>query len=65
MQPDFIPVRELATRTGFAVGSLYNQHQSGRGPLGPILRRLGGRVGAMRADYEAWLGQQRKLKDIA
>jgi len=63
MEQDFIPVTQLAARTGFKAKSLYNQHSSGVGPLAPILTRLGSKVGAWRLDYERFVSEQRRLKD--
>lgn len=62
-EPDFIPVLELSRRTGFSVGGLRNQLYSGKGPLAPILCRLGGRVGCWTADYKQWTDSQRKFVD--
>lgn len=62
MTPDFLPVPELAKLTGFAAKGIYNQHSSGTGPLVPILAKVGGRLGAWRADYEIWRDSQRRLK---
>lgn len=55
---DFIPVPELAHRTGYEPKSIYNQKSTGVGPLAPILTKLGGRVGVWRVDYERWLAAQ-------
>jgi len=63
MQPDFIPAAELSKLTGYAPKSLYNQHSTGRGPLAPILTKFGMRLGAWRADYEAFVASQRKFRD--
>jgi len=52
---------ELTQLTGYAAKTLYNSHTSGRGPLAVILCKLGGRLGAWRADYDQWLVSQRKL----
>jgi hypothetical protein len=62
MQPDFIPISELAKLTCFEPKTLYNQHSTGAGPLAAILVRLGGRLGVWRADYELWRDAQRRLK---
>lgn len=60
-EPDFIPIVQLSQLTGFAPGSLYNQHSSGVGPVAPILTKLGHRVGAWRQDYQQWVVSQRRL----
>ncbi len=60
---DFLGVAELEGRTGYAAKTLYNSHSSGTGPLAEILTKLGGKVGAWRADYEIWIESQRRLKD--
>jgi predicted DNA-binding transcriptional regulator AlpA len=62
LQSDFIAVTELAQLTGFERKSLYNWHSTGTGPLAPIMTKVGGRLGAWRADYESWRDAQRKLK---
>lgn len=62
-QPDFIPAAELARLTGLKLNSIWNCHQTGKGPLAEILVTLGTRrVGAWRADYEAWVASQRRLR---
>ncbi len=65
VQADFLPVPELARLTGFGRKAIYNQHCAGKGPLVPILTKLGGRLGAWREDYEAWKVSQRKFKEAA
>ncbi|MGB9332116.1 MAG: hypothetical protein WCB10_15230 [Steroidobacteraceae bacterium] len=57
----FIPLVELSELTGYAPGSLYNQHSTGNGPLSPILTKLGGRVGVWRPDYLQWRDAQLRL----
>jgi predicted DNA-binding transcriptional regulator AlpA len=56
-------VTSLAEETPFKRKSIYNQHSSGKGPLAPILVKLGGRLGCWRADYEAWKASQRRFTD--
>jgi hypothetical protein len=63
-QSDFLPVVELAKLTPFKPKGIYNQHSSGTGPLVPILTKVGGRLGAWRADYELWRDSQRRLKPV-
>jgi hypothetical protein len=63
MQPDFLPVADLAIRTGYSKQALYDTHCRGVGPLAEILTKLGGRLGAWRGDYEVWVAKQRKLPD--
>jgi predicted DNA-binding transcriptional regulator AlpA len=63
MKSDFIPAAELAQLTGRKLKTLYNEHSTGRGPLAPILTKFGMRLGAWRADYEAFVASQRKFRD--
>lgn len=65
MQADFIPIAQLAQLTGRAVKTIQNERSTGRGPLTPILTKVGGRLGAWREDYETWRASQRKLSDAA
>lgn len=60
-EPDFIPVDRLCHLTGYRLKTLYIAHSLGKGPLVPILTKLGGRLGAWRADYELWRDAQRKI----
>jgi hypothetical protein len=60
-ETDFLPIMTLAQLTGYAPGSLYNQHSRGIGPMAPILTKLGSRVGAWRPDYEQWRAAQLRL----
>jgi hypothetical protein len=60
-ESDFMVVPALAAATSFKPKSIYNQHSSGRGPLAPILVKVGGRLGCWRADYEAWKASQRRM----
>ncbi len=64
-QSDFLPVVELSKLTPYKPKGIYNQYSSRVGPLVPILTKLGGRLGAWRADYEQWRDSQRRLKPIA
>ncbi len=61
-QSDFITAAELASLTGFQLKSVYNWHSSNSGPLASILVKVGGRLGAWRADYETWRDSQRRLQ---
>lgn len=61
-QSDFIPVAELARRTGYDPKTFYNQHSRGDGPFAGILTKLGGRLGCWRDDYEAFVARARRLK---
>lgn len=61
MQSDFILAVELSERTAKSIKSIYNEHSAGRGPLAPILCKLGGRLGCWRSDYENWLETQQRL----
>ena len=60
---DFIPVRELAQLTGYKLRSIYVQSSTRRGPLVPILSKMGAKLGCWRADYDAWRTSQRKIPD--
>ena len=62
---DFIPVVELSRLTTIPVKTIYNQHSTGKGPLAPILTKLGSRLGAWRADYEAWVVSECRFKEAA
>jgi predicted DNA-binding transcriptional regulator AlpA len=62
MQSDFIPASELAKLIGVSRKTILNSRCSGTGPLTPILTKVGGRLGAWRADYEQWRDSQRRLK---
>ena len=64
-EPDFLPVVTLEELTGTPVKTMYNAHSKGEGPLSEILTKLGGRLGAWRCDYEAYVASQRRLKDEA
>jgi hypothetical protein len=61
-QPDFLVGEDLAELTTYSLQSLYNQKKSGVGPLAGILTKFGGKFGAWRADYEALIDSQRRLK---
>jgi len=60
---DFLSVVQLAELTGFTPKTIYHQNSTRHGALVPILCKLGRRLGAWRADYAAWVAQQRKLPD--
>jgi hypothetical protein len=60
-QVEFMPVEEIAARSGFKAKSLYNQFSEQRGALIPILTKFGGRLGAWREDWETFKASQRKL----
>lgn len=54
-------VSELSQETNYAPKSIYNQHSRRKGPLAPILVKVGGKLGAWRADYDIWVKSQRRL----
>ena len=61
---EFIDVNELAVLTGFAVSTIRNAHLLKRGPLSPILCKLGARrLGCWRRDFDVWVSSQRRLKE--
>jgi hypothetical protein len=62
-QREFIRVVPLAKIFGFAPGTIYNSHATGRGPLAPILTKFGNAVGAWRGDVEALIAAERRLPD--
>lgn len=62
-EPDFLLLPELVRRTGFQAKTFYNSHHNGTGPFAEILVKLGGRLGAWRADYDLFIARQRKLTD--
>jgi nitrate reductase assembly molybdenum cofactor insertion protein NarJ len=64
-KPDFLPVVTLEELTRVPIKTLYNSHSKGSGPLSEILTKLGGRLGAWRCDYEAYVASRRRLKDAA
>lgn len=61
VESDFIRAQELARLTPFELKTIYNQHSTQTGALAPILVKVGGRLGAWRADYEAWRDSQRRF----
>lgn len=63
MDSDFIPAPELAKLTGRKLKTIYDDRYRGAGPLSSILTKFGGRVGAWRKDYDAFVEQQRRLPD--
>jgi len=65
VQTDFILADELARLTNRKLKTIYDDHARGVGPLAPILTKFGGRVGVWRADYDALVASQRKLRDAA
>lgn len=58
---DFMSVAELSGRTGIRAKTFYNAHCNGVGPLAEILTKLGGNLGAWRADYDQFVSKRRKL----
>jgi hypothetical protein len=61
VKSSFMPVQELSQETNYAPKSIYNQHSRGRGALAPILVKVGGKLGAWRADYDIWVKLQRRM----
>lgn len=62
---DFLTVPELAALLGIPAKSIYNQHSSKTGDLGPILTKFCGRVGCWAADYAKLVASRRKFHDAA
>lgn len=58
----FLDIHALSELTSFTPRTIYNQHNSGKGVLVPILTKMGGRLGAWRQDFEAWVQTQRKFR---
>jgi hypothetical protein len=63
-QVDFILAAELSRLTGRKLKTIYDDHARHSGPLVSILTKFGGRLGAWRPDYEKFVEQQLRLKDI-